>query len=865
MDFETLDATLREMIQEEESPIKLQGGHYWIVTDKGNHLGLLRERIFDRHLELMKQICIDVLSEIDPQFELPPAERWSASFNGKKLRYSKNLREGLAESIAWLGINGDMLVNCSDKRTYIALLVIRELFSKASWQLWGSLNDLLPTLAEAAPGEFLSAVEHSLQQMPCPFDELFAQEDTGIGGRNYMIGLLWALEGVAWDDDHLMRVCVVLAELASHDPGGNWANRPANSITNILLPWHPQTLASIDKRVTSIRAIRSDFPDVAWKILLSLLPSSHQITSGTHKPRWRKVVPDDWKPTVTHNAYWEQIEAYAGLAVEMACKDMGRLTVLVSQLDNLPPSSFNAILDFLSSDSTVGLPEVERMPIWDSLSNFARKHRRYSNADWALDEQLVSRLEAVAEKLAPQSAAVLHRRLFSNIDFDLYEENDNWEEQRNKLELRREEAIRDVLKVGGIEGVISFVNNVEAPHQVGWALGKFAGTEISAYLLPLYLESENKVYQQFIGGYVGSSHQRHGWSWVDGLNHAGWAVKQQCQLLMNLPFEREAWDRAHDWLGDSENLYWQGVQVNPYQTEDDLLHAIDKLLEAARPKSAIDCLYVRLHKKLTLDSEQTIKALLAALSTSETTNNIDSYHITELIKALQNDPQADPDGLFRVEWAYLPLLNDYQGGGSPALLESKLADEPDFYCEVIRLIFCSKHEDKKDEKPDERTAAIASNAWRLLDQWKKTPGIQKDGTYSSTHFSAWLSSVKEQCSQSGHLEVALSNVGKVLLYCPPDPNGLWIMESAASALNGRDAEEMRNGFRTEVFNSRGAHWVDPTGKPEKELAELWRQRAEAVEGAGFARFASALKDLAKSYDRDAERIIMEHKSENPEE
>lgn len=864
MDFDILDAMLREMIQEKESPLRLNDGRFWEVADREKNLQLLRERIFDRHLELVKQISIDVLSETDPQFELPPAERWAAALNGKKLRYSKNLREGLAESIAWLGINGDMLVNCTNKRRYIALLVIREIFSNASWQLWGSLNDLLPTLSEAAPGEFLSAVEHSLRQTPCPFDELFAQEDTGIGGRNYMTGLLWALEGLAWSEEFLMRVCVVLAELASHDLGGNWANRPANSLTTILLPWHPQTLSSIDKRVTSIKAIRSEFSDVAWKILLTLLPSSHQTTSGAHKPRWRKVVPDDWKPTVTHKEYWEQIEAYAALAVEMACEDMGRLTVLVGQLDNLPRPSFDAILEFLSSDAIAHLAEIERMPIWTSLSDFVRKHRRYADADWALDEQLVSKIEVVAEKLSPVSAEVLYRRLFCNRDFDLYEESDNWEEQRKKLELRREQAIQEVLKARGIQGVISFIDNVEEPNQVGWALGKIADADITTHLLPKYLDAENRAFQQFTSGFVWSLYQTHGWEWVDGLDRASWSLMQRCQFLMKLPFENETWQRASAWLGDSENMYWQGVQVNPYQTEDDLLHAIDKLIEVARPQVAIDCLYVRIHKQLPLDSERTTKALLAAFSTGEATKNIDSYHITELIKALQNDPKTDQDGLFRVEWAYLPLLNDHQGG-SPTLLEGKLADEPDFFCEVIRLIFRSKHEEKKDEKPDEQTAAIASNAWRLLDRWKKTPGVQKDGSFSSTHFEDWLSSAKDQCSKSGHLEVAMSSVGKVLLYAPADPNGLWIMESVAKALNGRDAEEMRNGFRTEVFNSRGVHWVDPTGKPERELAELWRQRAESVENAGFARFAATLRDLAQSYDRDADRIIAEHKLENPEE
>ena len=72
---------------------------------------------------------------------------------------------------------------------------------------------------------------------------------------------------------------------------------------------------------------------------------------------------------------------------------------------------------------------------------------------------------------------------------------------------------------------------------------------------------------------------------------------------------------------------------------------------------------------------------------------------------------------------------------------------------------------------------------------------------------------------------------------------------------------MRDGFRTRMFNSRGVHWVDPTGKPERELAEQFRQKAEDVENAGFQRFAVMLRELADRYDREAERIIAEHKRE----
>ena len=108
------------------------------------------------------------------------------------------------------------------------------------------------------------------------------------------------------------------------------------------------------------------------------------------------------------------------------------------------------------------------------------------------------------------------------------------------------------------------------------------------------------------------------------------------------------------------------------------------------------------------------------------------------------------------------------------------------------------------------------------------------------------------------------HVGEVMIHAPTDPYGLWIHRAVAKALNDRDADDMRRGFSTGTYNSRGVHWVDPTGKPEKELAEQYRRKAEDVENAGFHRFAATLRELAKSYDRETQRIIDEHKNRNEE-
>jgi hypothetical protein len=149
----------------------------------------------------------------------------------------------------------------------------------------------------------------------------------------------------------------------------------------------------------------------------------------------------------------------------------------------------------------------------------------------------------------------------------------------------------------------------------------------------------------------------------------------------------------------------------------------------------------------------------------------------------------------------------------------------------------------------------------LLHEWRTPPGTQEDGTFSEEGFNEWLQGVKAICSESGHLEVALSKIGEVLIHCSSDPTGLWINRAVASALNDRDAEDIRSGYRTGIYNSRGVHCVDPTGKPEIELAVQFRSKAEDVENAGFQRFAIIVRGLADSYDREAERIVADHQQE----
>ncbi|XCN72309.1 MAG: hypothetical protein Q3M24_18705 [Candidatus Electrothrix aestuarii] len=854
-DYSDLAPKIQELLQVADSPLSLHNG-IWKISERINLWEQLGSRIFDQHLEVFKECAVSVLTERDPAFELPKEDRFAASIYGKTTKWSPALKKGLAEGLALLGSHPNMLDNCSlDKAEITAVLAIRDIFADADWVLWGSLNNLLPVLAEAAPSDFLGAVENALQVSPCPFDDFFAQEGSGgFGDTNYMTGLLWALETLAWDAEYLIRVCVLLGELASRDPGGNWRNRPGNSLSTIILPWYPQTLASFEKRKTAVKTLCNELPDIGWKLVLGLLPRNHGISMGSHKPSWRNPVPDDWKPKVTNQGYWEEVSFYAELAVSSAGCDIDRLVDLIGDLENLTDPSFKRLLNVLSSDGIVRLSEENRYPIWDKLRKIIFQHRQHPKAKWALPDELLASIEEVANKIKPSNPFYLYRHVFVlSYRTDKYEKDIDWKIQYKKNDEHRQEIIGKILSEGGIQAVINFSKVLGHPTYVGYALASVADEEIDNFLLPAYL----KNFSSFIESYVGWRRYNNGWSWVDGIEKLEWSQKQVAQLLIYLPFNKDTWERAADWLGDEEREYWLHVDEKRYRADENWGIAVDKLLEYGRPYATINCLAEMLQENQPIDVEQCIKALLAAASSSEAAHRLDYHHAAELIEMLQKSSEIETDDLFKVEWAYLPLLDGHHGI-SPKTIENNLANHPESFCQTIQLVYCSTNSDEDKDERSEQKKNIAQNALRLLENWRTPPGIQEDGSFDQDHFSNWLERTKELCFESGHLEVALYHIGEVLIHSPADDSGLWINKIVADALNAKDADDMRNGFYIKTINSRGVHRIDPTGKPERELAEKYRQQAEDVENAGYHRLAATLRDLAKSYDRDAERIISEH-------
>lgn len=847
-EYKSLQPKLHEILRADNSPLQLKDGT-WKFSDREGLLMSTSKMISDNHLEAFKQCVIDVLTESSPALNCPPEERFAFSIANGLFKYSLQLRKGMAESLAILGNTEAVFNHCSGNKVENTVsIAIRDIFKNADWKLWGSLNDVLPMLAEANPKVFLDSVEKSLGDCPCPFSELFSQEGKGIANENYMFGLLWALESIAWEPEYFMWASIVIGELAKRDPGGTWANRPMNSLISIFLPWHYQTLADSKKRKATVNRMIQELPEVSWELLIKLLPNQVQSTSGTRKPKWLHLERPLEEVMVSKAEYWEQVCFFANQLVSMAASNHSKLSQLVDYLDVLPQDPFIRVLDMIDKDE---ISEEAKIEIRDRLEDLVNKHRRFPSAKWRMDNDRLMRIDKTIAVLTPSDILITHRRLFVAAYYELCRSDGDWQEEMKNIRQLRQDAIREILDEGGVKKVIEFARSIDSSNTIGDSLAAVADKEIDAKLIPKYLEDIDTRVSNFMRKYVSSRFRERGWDWADSFDKSCWTNIQKGNFLCALPFVEETWKRVNEWLKGYEKVYWSSVPVVPYEA-DDLSTAIDNLVKFKRVDEAVYCVYDVFSNNKHLSIDKAVGVLKELIAVKGAATKVDPHLIAQIIKNLQENPLVKDEDIIPLEWAYVPLLEGHYGA-RPKYLERALSNDSEFFCSIIGLVYRSNKSTESQKVPTEEEQAIAGNAWRLLHEWRIPPGLEDDGTFKTDKYLKWLEQVKRLCSESGHLDVALINVGKVLVHVPPDPSGLWIMNSVAETLNSSDGEKMREGFTIELFNSRGVHWVDPSGKAERLLAEEYRNKADEAENAGFYRLAQSLRSLSDDYEREAER------------
>ena len=447
LSYESLQHILVRWAHESDPPLR-RVGDIWMIAAQEDAWRLIACYLTDDDLNRFQTVAIEILSELDPAFELPPDQRYAASIYGKVLTRSGQLRNGIVETLALMAtLSSEVPFMANRNGEAVAHSIVYRLLEKAKEEgdLWASLAYQLPLLAEAAPDIFLEAVEAGLSGEHPVLVTLFQDQasNAAFHSSSPHTGLLWALETLAWNPDYLGQSALCLARLAHLDPGGRLLNRPIKSLRDIFICWYPNTTAPLGHRLRVLDTIRKQEPKVAWQLLLALLPNHHSTVSPTHRIKWRDWVPGP-RPEITIQEYFEATNTILEWLLLDAHANANRWCRLITAATGLKIEQQEILIQQLETLDPTQFISRDRVQICDCLRHETIRHRDYPDANWAMPANYVERLEAIGICFEPKDLIERYSWLFK-ISMEIPERRRrSWEERENIIEELRNKWVSTI-------------------------------------------------------------------------------------------------------------------------------------------------------------------------------------------------------------------------------------------------------------------------------------------------------------------------------------------------------------------------------------------------------------------------------------
>jgi hypothetical protein len=858
-DYGHVESRLQPFLWVDEPPLR-KIDEIWVLTSAADAFQLTARRLTAVDLDRFKGVFREVFGRIDPKVEIPLDEWLYQDIKGEQ-GHSGWLRSGVAEALLLIAERGTdaQLVCVRSPRAYAEEVVLGLPGLKDDWRVLASLRDEYPRLMEAAPGPLLDSLEGLIELRPDDVRRLFAEGGL-LGGNSMHTGLLWGLETLAWGPDYLPRIALILARLASLDPGGRMLNRPINSLGEIFSWWHPGTNAPLELRLGAIDLVLDHVPDIGWTLLAKLIPDARpSVTYGTAKPRWRDygALPEDAR---TRRGQVQYLSAIIDRALDRVGSDPARWRVFLDSLRMLNATQQEKSLDLLDAIARGPIPEAVKASLWEMLRDFTYEHRRFKDADWALAGDLIDRLEAMLPHLAPSDPVERNRWLFEEWLPDLPSGEEDIERVREQVEVLRRQAVREILQAQGVEGLVELGMTCKFPGFVAsTAVPLMADlSAVRAFVEQAISAGETGV--SLAGMVSGQAQQLYGEAWRAVVSEEAEAGTRSSDVIASLimwwPDGRATWEDATA-LGVAAD-YWRRKQVYVIDgTAEEQGYQIDRLIEVGRAAETFERVAYHSEGVPTETLVQLFDATFDELSRAQTAEEIrrlglSSRHMLQVLDELRKRAELPREELARREYQALPILGPLNA--QRLTIHEFMAEDPDLFVDVLCDAFLPAHRDKReDAEPAPETQARAQAAYSLLEGLAQVPGQHDENQIDEEALLKWTDATRRKAAEVDRAVVADLQIGRILAHSPDDPEvGGWPHRVVRNVIEKLRADDIDRGLITERHNMRGFYTkaLYEGGAQERALARQYREWAD-VSRVHWPRMAQVLEAIAQSWEEHA--------------
>lgn len=851
-DWESLERLL--LAQElTDDPMFVRAGDSWRVAAPIESSVVQFPRLTSSDLGVWMAFVRDVLLEPHPFDELDQAQRLLAEIKGEERPRTATLVEGVTQGLALVALVEERIAG--GRGSELVAAVVRNVLLDDEGLIvastWKRLAPSLPLLAEAAPDVFVDSVLDDLSGRNPAILELFP---TAVEPKSDLFSptsahvyLLWALELLARSAENYnaaMRALTNLSELTSSDERSG--NSAFGSLENFLYPWLQYSDAGTSAKVTVVERLALQKPDLAWRVLVGLLPSRQFFSLQPARPRFREWGPEE---VAVSSAEWlPVVDRLVELTVTSAGRDLSRWAHLTPKLDDLSARWFDRMVSGLEEVvQGAEVPTIEGRALWRALDSEIRRHKEHEAQDWALAPEQVTRLEAIRDLLPSPGVAARHAELFGwwpHIE-GLDRSDDDFGPAWHRLQV---DAMEEILAFDSVE-FEEVVDLAENPYGVGGILAEWPSDGHDALMID-WLASSDESRAQASRGYLSRRLAADdGAAWAETtlreLNEdedRGLALA----LLLEVDVAIGLLDRTNPLLAER---YWQ--RVNPWRVAPDHARsAFERLLAVHRPLSALSLLELTSMREAAgaavgfevADASSALNMVLQGKN-SEPIGGDSGRVIASALDFLAARG-ADIDTLAPFEFYFFAFIE--HSSHHAAALFAVLRNQPSEFVNLVKMATKGEGEERSAD------TGLATLAWRVLQEWTELPGT--DGTTwdaQPDQLRQWVSSARELLAVAGRAKIGDELIGGVLATGAKSADEGWPSLAVRDLLEDLSSRDVERGFHSSARNARGG-WTKSAyegGDQERQLAERFRARAE--ECREWPRTSRVLRAIADAYDREA--------------
>ncbi len=600
------------------------------------------------------------------------------------------------------------------------------------------------------------------------------------------------------------------------------------------------------------------YPRIGWRILIQQFDPYGRVGQYSSRPRWRKDAAGAGQPVSPRERLTFALKAVE-LAINWPAHNEHTLGDLVERLQVIPDHTA-AVWDRVRQWIANAPSDEQKAALRERVRRYALTRRGRQ-----LLEQIKDDARTIYDLLAPSDPVIRNQWLFTQNWVDETEDeaadsNFNYEQHQLHILKVRSEALAEVWRAKGYEGILRLCHAGEAAGVIGSLIAAGTVKRLNKPDFAYRLASDStRAAENCLVGFLATIRDADRVELLEKLvirfeSGGPAAADNVLRLLRNAPFRRDAWRHVDHLPEPVQSRYWQEVRLGwTTTTESEELHElIGRLLSANRPRAALATVRFEIKKIAT--------PLLVRLLREAATNQAEpsqeyrlrSYEIVEALKILDGRLDVTSEDLVQLEFLYLGALHREERGIPN--LERQIAQSPALFMQAAALAY--GRGDENEDPPEwrieneEARSNAGLQAHRLLHNVRRLPGTMDDGVIDVAALKAWINEVRVLGKVYGREKVVDSLIGELLSKSKAGKDGVWPREEVREALEDTGNDGIANGMAVGLYNQRGAHFRGPGGDQERELALKYRSWSRQV--AYDAPFTSRLLErIGKTYDHEA--------------